>query len=110
MSQENKELLHGTLELLILRLVQTEKRHGYQIAKRIKFLSEDKFIVGQGSLYPALHRLVKKDLLSSDWGKSETGRKVRFYELTASGRSQVETQTAYWQEFYQTINLILSAG
>lgn len=110
MPQKNPELLHGTLDLLILRLLQEQCRHGYEIAKRIQLLSEDKFIVGQGSLYPALHRLVKKGSLKSAWGQSETGRKVKYYELTASGREKIVEETTYWKSFYETINFILQEG
>lgn len=110
MSKKNTELLHGTLELLILRLLQTEQRHGYEIAKRIQLLSKDKFIVGQGSLYPALHRMVKKGLIKSNWGLSESGRKVKFYQLTDTGLSQITEETNYWRDFYETINYILQEG
>jgi len=110
MPRKNSELLHGTLELLILRLLRDQKRHGYEIAKRIQLLSNDKFIVGQGSLYPALHRLVKKGLIASSWGESETGRKVKYYELTTSGRQKIDEETSYWREFYTTINFILQEG
>lgn len=110
MTQKNAELLHGTLELLILRLLQTRKRHGYEIAKRIQLLSKDKFIVGQGSLYPALHRLVKKGFVEPAWGESESGRKVKFYELTTAGEAKISDETSYWREFYETINFILQEG
>ncbi len=110
MSRKSSDLLHGTLDLLILRLLQTQKRHGYEIAKRIQLLSQDKFIVGQGSLYPALHRLVKKGYLVASWGESESGRKVKYYSLTDTGSQMIAEETSYWREFYETINLILQEG
>lgn len=110
MSGKNAELLHGTLELLVLRLLISRKRHGYEIAKRIQLLSKDKFIVGQGSLYPALHRLARKGLIRPDWGESDSGRRVRFYELTAAGQAKFAEETSYWRDFYETINFILQEG
>lgn len=110
MPQKSSDLLHGTLDLLILRLLQTQKRHGYEIAKRIQLLSRDKFIVGQGSLYPALHRLVKKGYIAATWGESDSGRKVKYYELTKSGTKKITEETSFWREFYETINFILQEG
>ena len=110
MKKSNRELLHGTLELLILRLLQSKKRHGYEIAKQIQAFSKDKLKVGQGSLYPALHRLEHKGLIKSSWGQSESGRKVKFYEPTKEGEAQLQEEVSYWQEFSETINLIIREG
>lgn len=110
MSQKSSDLLHGTLDLLIMRLLQNQRRHGYEIAKRIQLLSKDKFIVGQGSLYPALHRLVKKGYLTASWGESDSGRKVKYYSLTDTGSQKISEETSYWCEFYETVNFILQEG
>ena len=110
MKKNNPELLHGTLELLILRLVRHKKRHGYEIAKSIQAFSKEQLTIGQGSLYPALHRLKQKGLISSSWGQSETGRKVKFYELTSDGLAQLKEETHHWHEFSEMINLILREG
>ncbi len=110
MTDRNAELLHGSLELLILRLLQTQRRHGYEIAKRIQLLSKDAFVIGQGSLYPALHRLVKKGYIVSSWGESDTGRKVRVYELTPAGARRVADETSHWRQFCDAINVILQEG
>ncbi len=110
MKKSNAELLHGTLELLILRLIRSKKRHGYEIAKQIQAFSKDTLVVGQGSLYPALHRLEHKGLIQSSWGKSETGRRVKFYEPTESGAAQLKEEVSYWEEFSGIINLIIREG
>ena len=87
------DLLQGTLDLLILRTLQDEPQHGWAIAERIEQISEHVLEVNQGSLYPALHRLEHEGWIKAEWGVSELGRRARFYQLTPSGRKQLELES-----------------
>src|SRR5438477_6275865 len=101
------DLLQGTLDLLILRTIITEPRHGWAISERIQQLSQDVLRVNQGSLYPALHRLEHQGWITSDWGVSELGRRARFYHLTADGRRQLERETEDWARFSSAVGRVL---
>ena len=104
------ELKQGTLDLLILRILLSGKRHGYGIVKRIQFLSNEMLNVGQGSMYPALHRLERKGWVKSSREETENGKVTKFYTLTARGKAQVESETKEWREFVSVINTILEEG
>ena len=101
------DLLQGTLDLLILRTLALEPMHGWGIALRIQQVSKDALQIGQGSLYPALHRLEYKKLLTANWQPSETGRDAKFYELTAKGRAHLEAETDNWKRLTSVVGLIL---
>ena len=101
------DLLQGTLDLLILRTLQQEPKHGWDIAERIEQMSEHVLEVNQGSLYPALHRLEHQGWIKAEWGVSELGRRARFYQLTAAGRKQLESETADWERLTAAINRVL---
>ena len=101
------DLLQGTLDLLILKTIAREPLHGWGVAKRILALSGDVLSVGQGSLYPALHRLENRGLLTADWKDTKTGREAKFYRLTRKGRKYLETEAAGWQRLTEAIGLIL---
>ncbi len=101
------DLLQGTLDLLILRSLQTEALHGWAIAERIEQISQDVLQVNQGSLYPALHRLEHRGWIDAEWGISELGRRARFYRLTAAGRRQLDAESADWQRLSAAINRVL---
>lgn len=101
------ELLQGTLDLLILKSLQHEPMHGFGISVRIRQMSDEVLQVEQGSLYPALYRLEEKGWIRADWGVSENNRRARFYELTATGKKQLNTETANWERMAAAINLIL---
>ncbi|KAA6459687.1 PadR family transcriptional regulator [Acidobacteria bacterium AB60] len=101
------DLLQGTLDMLILRAVAHEPLHGWAIAQRIQEVSENVLQVGQGSLYPALHRLEYKGWIRAEWGASENNRKARFYALTAAGRKQLNAELANWHRLTGAINLVL---
>lgn len=101
------DLLQGTLDMLILRAVATEPLHGWAIALRIQEVSENVLQIGQGSLYPALHRLEYKGWIRAEWGASENNRKARFYSLTAAGRKQLNAELANWNRLTGAINLVL---
>src|SRR6201993_5609991 len=94
--QDRIELLQGTLDLLILRTLLLGTAHGHAIAKAIEMNSEDVLQVEQGSLYPALHRLIKRGLIAVEEGVSENNRRAKFYQLTAKGRRQLVVETSKW--------------
>ena len=101
------DLVQGTLDLLILKTLSIEPRHGWAIAKRIQQMSGEALQVQQGSLYPALHRLEQQAWIKAKWDESETGRQAKFYSLTAAGRKQLESETANWNRLSQAINIII---
>jgi transcriptional regulator len=102
------ELLQGTLDLLILRTLRLGPAHGHAIAKAIERGSEDVLQVEQGSLYPALHRLIKRGWITFADGTSENNRRAKFYELTAKGRKQLQIETSKWDKLARAIARILS--
>jgi PadR family transcriptional regulator PadR len=105
--QEKIELLQGTLDLLILRTLQLGPLHGHAIAKAIEFRSDEVLQVEQGSLYPALHRLIKRKWISVEEGTSENNRRAKFYALTALGKKQLRIETSKWEKLAAAIAQIL---
>ena len=105
---EKTDLLQGTLDLLILKVVALGPVHGYGISQRIRQISKDVLQVQQGSLYPALHRLEKRGLLEADWGESDNGRQAKFYRLSAKGRKQFAAEEDTWNRLSQAVALILA--
>lgn len=101
------DLLQGTLDLLILRTLDLEPMHGWGIAQRIHQVSKEALQIGQGSLYPALHRLEYKGWIQSDWGTSENNRKAKFYSLTQRGKKQLKTELQDWGRISVAIGLVL---
>src|ERR1700719_4198823 len=102
------ELLQGTLDLLILRTLQSgDGLHGWAISERIQQISQDVLRVNQGSLYPALHRLEHQGWIKAEWGISELGRRARFYRITASGRKQLGLETEDWERLSAAIGRVL---
>jgi PadR family transcriptional regulator len=101
------ELLQGTLDLLILRTLRLGPAHGHAIAKAIERGSDDVLLVEQGSLYPALHRLIKRGWITFESGTSENNRRAKFYKLTAKGRRQLDRETDKWQALARAIARIL---
>lgn len=107
---DKSDLLQGTLDLLVLKVVALEPMHGYGIAQRIRQISKDVLQVQQGSLYPALHRLEKRGWLSASWTESETGRPAKIYKLSAKGRKQLAEEEQTWQRLSAAIALILQTA
>jgi PadR family transcriptional regulator len=101
------DLVQGTLDLLILKTISLEPKHGWAIAKRIQQVSGEVLQVQQGSLYPALHRLEQKAWIKAKWADTETGRQAKFYSLTSAGRAQLEKEAANWSRLSSAINLIV---
>jgi len=105
--EPKSDLLQGTLDVLILKIVALGPIHGYAIAQRIRQISKEVLQVQQGSLYPALHRLEKRGWLRAEWREAETGREAKFYALTRLGRKQLEAETANWDRLAEAVTLIL---
>lgn len=101
------DLIQGTLDVLILKSLASEPRHGWAIAKRIQAASGDVLQIKQGSLYPALHRLEHQGLIKAEWRTNETGRDARFYTLTRSGRAQLQAELEQWDRLSSAIDLTL---
>ena len=101
-------MLAGTLDMLILRILQGGRIHGLDIAQRIERQSEEVLFVEQGSLYPALHRLEQRGWIAAEWGLSDTNRKARFYKLTAKGRKHLVAETSRWQSLVRAVGRVLT--
>jgi PadR family transcriptional regulator PadR len=104
------DLVQGTLDLLILKVVALEPMHGWAIAQRIRQMSSDVLLVGQSALYPALHKLEKLGWIKSEWKTTETNRRARYYSITRAGRKAVLEESANWQRLSAAISTIVDAG
>ena len=104
------DLVQGTLDLLILKTISLEPKHGWAIAKRIQQISNEVLQVQQGSLYPALHRLEQQGWITAQWAESETGRQAKFYALTAAGKKQLEEETSNWNRLSAAIDLVIAGA
>ena len=109
MAAEKSDLLQGTLDMLILKVVALGPIHGYAIAQRIRQISKEVLQVQQGSLYPALHRLEKRKWLTAEWQEAESGREAKFYRLTAAGRKQLAVEEESWDRLSVAIAAIMRA-
>jgi PadR family transcriptional regulator PadR len=107
MAKQKTDLLQGTLDLLILKILALGPTHGWDISQRIQQISEDVLRVNQGSLYPALHRLEAQGWINAEWGTSDNNRQAKYYKLTATGRRQLAAETELWERFSGAISLIL---
>ena len=109
MVTERIDLPQGTLDLLILKTLALESRHGWAISERIQQISSDVLRVNQGSLYPALHRLERRGWIKARWGASENNRRAKYYELTRTGRKQLDMETEAWRKLAGAVGQILDA-
>ena len=107
MKKSRPDLLHGTLDLLILQTLEQGQLHGWAISKYIRQISEDVLEVNQGSLYPALYRLEGRDWIEAEWGISPSGRRAKFYHLLPAGRKRLVFEGEHWQEFSKAVNRVL---
>ena len=103
------DLVQGTLDLLILKVIALEPMHGWAIAIRIKQMSKNVLQVGQGSLYPALHKLEHQGWITAEWGESENGRRAKYYSLTREGRRALALESAHWERLSAAISSIVTA-
>ena len=110
MAKSRSDLLQGTLELLILKILSLEPMHGWGISERIQLLSDEVFLVNQGSLYPALQRMKRKGWIISAWQVTENNRKARYYELTRAGERQLGEERKAWQRSSAAVERILGAA
>jgi PadR family transcriptional regulator PadR len=101
------DLVQGTLDLLILRVIANGPMHGWAIAQRIKQMSNDVLQVGQGSLYPALHKLEQQGWIEAEWGESENNRRAKYYSLTRAGRKALAQEAAQWERLSAAISLVV---
>jgi transcriptional regulator len=107
MGKGKPDLLHGTLDLLILRSLDTSPMHGWAVSKHIHALSEDVLEVNQGSLYPALYRLESRGWIVAHWEVTSTGRRAKVYTLTSIGRKQLTQEESHWEAFSLAVNRVL---
>ncbi len=107
MAEDKSEVLKGTLDMLILKIVALGPIHGYAISQRIQQISKEFFQVQQGSLYPALHRLENRGWLDAEWREASSGREAKFYKLTKRGRKQLEAEVLNWARLSDAVALIL---
>ena len=107
MKKQKADLLQGTLELLLLRLLRSEPLNGWDIMQRLQLVSGEVLSVTPGALYPALHRLEERELITATWGPSDNNRKAKFYELTPAGRKQLDAQRKQWELFAGAVAVIL---
>jgi len=110
MKKARPDLLHGTLDLLILQTLEHGRCHGWAISKHIRHISDDVLEVNQGSLYPALYRLEKRDWIDAEWGVSPAGRRAKFYRLLPAGRKQLALEGENWREFSAAVNRVLGVS
>jgi PadR family transcriptional regulator, regulatory protein PadR len=104
-----QDILRGTLDLLVLRALSWGTAHGYGVARWIEFATDDALAVGEGTLYPALHRLEERGLIDSSWGVSENNRRAKYYTLTARGRAQLRVETDNWRRYARAVFAALEA-
>jgi PadR family transcriptional regulator, regulatory protein PadR len=105
----NSDQLHGTLDMLVLKVLERAPLHGYAIAVRLERMSKDVLTVEEGSLYPALYRMERRGWLASAWDLTESGRRARFYKLTRAGRAQLEAETASWSRLTTAVANVLDS-
>lgn len=103
------ELLHGTLDVLILKALAWGPRHGYDVVRWIRTRTDGRLAIEEGALYRSLHRMEKRKWLSSEWGRSENGRRAKFYELTKAGRSALASQSRTWMDYAEAVSAVLGA-
>jgi transcriptional regulator len=110
MTQRKADILQGTLDMLILKIVAFGPIHGYGIAQRMKQISKDVLQVQQGSLYPALHRLEERKWLHAEWRNADSGREAKFYSLTKAGRKQLAAEASDWERLSDAVRLIMQTA
>lgn len=109
MTNASIDILRGTLDLLLLKSLSWGPRHGYHIARWIELATDDVLDVGEGTLYPALHRLEEKGWVSTEWGASERNRRAKYYSLTAAGRARLKAEKQNWTRYAQAVFAALEA-
>lgn len=109
MANTTPDILRGTLDLLVLQALSWGTAHGYGVARWIEFATDDALEVGEGTLYPALHRLEERGWITAEWGASENNRRAKFYSLTSKGRAQLTVETENWRRYAAAVFAALEA-
>ena len=109
MNDERLELPQGTLDLLILKTIGHEPRHGWAISERLRAISSEALSIRQGSLYPALHRLERRGWIKADWGTSDNNRRAKYYELTRAGRARLDTEISAWRKLSAAVAQVIES-
>jgi len=110
MPGEAIEVLKGTLDMMVLKILVEKPQHGYGITRRLQALTEDALQVDEGSMYPALYRMQKRGLIEADWFLTDNGRRAKIYSLTRLGRDELAKEAAYWEQFSQAVSRVMSPG
>ncbi len=109
MGRNNLDLLRGTFGLLLLKAVSAEAKHGHQIMKWLRTVTDETFLVEEGAIYPALHRIEARGLIQSKWGVTENNRRARYYALTTKGRKELDAEQSKWERYVDTVGKVLKA-
>ncbi len=104
------EVLKGTLDMMVLRILDEEPHHGYGITRRLQALTNDALQVDEGSMYPALYRMQKRGLIKAEWSRTDSNRRAKIYSLTQDGRDQLTRETAYWDRFSEAVSRVMGRG
>lgn len=107
MGKEQTDMIRGTLDMLILKVLSLEPLHGWGISERIQLISRDELQVNQGSLYPALHKLTREGWINSYWDRTENSRKARYYRLTRAGRKQLQVEASHWDRLAAAVSRVM---
>jgi PadR family transcriptional regulator len=110
MGRDSVDLLRGTFGLLLLRAVSDHAKHGHQIIRWLREVTDDDLIVEEGAIYPALHRLESRGVLKGSWGTTEHNRQAKYYHLTAKGRRELDAERAKWERYADTVGKVLKAA
>ena len=110
MQREQMDLVKGTLDMLVLKALQSGARHGYDIMRWLRATSGEDLNIEEGALYPALHRMEERGLIEAEWGTSDNNRRAKYYQITAAGRAQLLTRTAVWERYVNTVARILATA
>lgn len=110
MGKQHPDMIRGTLDMLILKVLSLEPLHGWGICERIRSVSEDDLQVNQGSLYPALHKLTQEGWIKSYWGMTENNRRARYYRLTRAGRKQLNVEEAHWDRMARAVAKVMATS
>jgi PadR family transcriptional regulator, regulatory protein PadR len=110
MSQQSLELLKGTLDIVILKTLETGPQHGYGISRHVREVTAEDFSIDEGALYPALRRLEKRGYVESEWGVSDTGREAKFYRLTGAGRAELRSGLLTWERYVEAMARVLGTA
>jgi PadR family transcriptional regulator PadR len=108
--KQQSDMIRGTLDMMIMKVLSLDPMHGWGICERIKLISEDELQVNQGSLYPALHKLTQEGWIKSYWGLTENNRKARFYRLTRAGQKQLQVEEAHWGRLAAAVSRVMATS